>query len=164
MAIISGKITDGKQFLTDFVAVRVTAIRGYFDEVFAKKVHSDAVCLKREDGTEVCINSNQLEVLLAVATSTPTVSTDVPQATTSLTNLASTTESTVAASSTDPTLTIDLGQATTTEATTSPITITTTETISTSSPSSGQASTTSVTIETESSPTDLTSSTTSPQE
>ena len=47
--IISKKITDGKQFLTDFVSARVTAIRGYFDEVFAKQIHTQQICAKKSD-------------------------------------------------------------------------------------------------------------------
>ncbi|GEM_PF-2648290 len=61
MGIIAKKIADGKQFLTNFVAARITAIRGYFDEVFAKKVHTDKLCVNKTDGTEVCLDGDQIQ-------------------------------------------------------------------------------------------------------
>ncbi|MFA6591491.1 MAG: hypothetical protein WCT21_04680 [Patescibacteria group bacterium] len=59
--IIGEKIAGGKDFLTDFVSARVTAIRGYFDEVFAKKVHTEQLCVKKADGTEACFDGDQLQ-------------------------------------------------------------------------------------------------------
>jgi hypothetical protein len=64
IALISEKITDGKQFLTDFVAARVTAIRGYFDEVFARKIHTEQICVKKSSGGETCVDGDQLDSLL----------------------------------------------------------------------------------------------------
>jgi hypothetical protein len=81
IAIIAAKITDGKQFLTDFISARVTAIRGYFDEVFAKKVHTDQICIKKSDSTEVCVNGNQLDALLKNADIVPTPSVTTPDST-----------------------------------------------------------------------------------
>ena len=72
--IIGKKISDGKEFLTDFVAARVTAIRGYFDEVFAKKVHTEQLCVKKSDGSEVCVNGDQIQSILD-KTNTSSVST-----------------------------------------------------------------------------------------
>ncbi len=65
ISIIQSKITAGTQFLTDFVSLRVTAIRGYFDEVFANKVHSNQICLKKSDGTEICIDGDQLQNIMS---------------------------------------------------------------------------------------------------
>lgn len=64
VTVIGQKISDGKQFLTDFVAARVTAIRGYFDEVFAKKIHTEEICVKKSDGTEVCVNGDQINNMI----------------------------------------------------------------------------------------------------
>ncbi len=64
IALISKKITDGTQFLTDFVSARVTAIRGYFDEVFTKKIHTEQLCVKKSDGSEVCVTGDQVDSLL----------------------------------------------------------------------------------------------------
>ena len=69
--IIGEKISDGKQFLTDFVVARVTAIRGYFDEIFAKKIHTEQICVKKSDGSEVCANGDQFDTLLQNAGITP---------------------------------------------------------------------------------------------
>jgi hypothetical protein len=74
VAVIKAKITGGTQFLTDFIAARVTAIRGYFDEIFANKVHTNNICLTKSDGSEVCMNGDQLEKLLPSATPNPSVS------------------------------------------------------------------------------------------
>jgi hypothetical protein len=60
------KINAGAQFLTDFVGARVTAIRGYFDEVFANRVHTKQLCVSDTNG-ETCITKTQLDTLLAGA-------------------------------------------------------------------------------------------------
>ncbi len=61
IAILTAKIGGGTEFLTDFVAARVTAIRGYFDELFTKKIHTDQLCVKKSDGTEICVTGDQLQ-------------------------------------------------------------------------------------------------------
>ncbi len=77
VVLISQKISEGKQFLTDFVSARVTAIRGYFDEVFAKKVHTDQLCAKKSDGSEVCVNGDQIDTLLRNVGISPIVNTPI---------------------------------------------------------------------------------------
>ncbi|MBI3633294.1 MAG: hypothetical protein HY226_03315 [Candidatus Vogelbacteria bacterium] len=65
VAIFDKKISDGKQFLTDFLAARITAIRGYFDEVFSNKSHQKVLCVgdfTKDD--ETCIDKNKLDALL----------------------------------------------------------------------------------------------------
>ena len=76
VAVIGAKISGGTQFLTNLIVGRITAIRGYFDEIFAKKVHTDEICLKKSDGSETCMNGDQLEKLIPSATpiSTPSAS------------------------------------------------------------------------------------------
>lgn len=61
--VFAEKITLGNKFLTDFVAARVTAIRGYFDEVFANKATLKEICLKDDNGT-TCYNRNELDAKL----------------------------------------------------------------------------------------------------
>lgn len=61
IAILTTKIGSGTEFLTDFVAARVTAIRGYFDELFTRKIHTDQLCVKKSDGTEICVTGDQLQ-------------------------------------------------------------------------------------------------------
>lgn len=63
VAIINEKINTNKKFLTDFVVARVTAIRGYFDEIFAKKATLDEVCLKDADGVS-CYTRSQLDAVV----------------------------------------------------------------------------------------------------
>jgi hypothetical protein len=65
--IIGDKIAAGKRFIDDLVLARVTAIRGYFDEVFARKVHTQQVCVKKSDGNEICVNGDQLNSLMQTA-------------------------------------------------------------------------------------------------
>ncbi|MCR4325597.1 MAG: hypothetical protein NUV59_02210 [Patescibacteria group bacterium] len=76
VAILAKKITDGAQSVVDFVAARVTAIRGYFEEVFAKKVHTEQLCVKKSDGNEVCVNGDQIHMLLESARVAPAA--DIP--------------------------------------------------------------------------------------
>lgn len=67
VAVIAKKITGGKKFLTNFISARVTAIRGYFDEVFAKKIHTEELCLKKSNGDEICVDGDKLSSLLQKA-------------------------------------------------------------------------------------------------
>jgi hypothetical protein len=71
VALLSEKIAAKETFLADFVAARVTAIRGYFDEVFAKKVHTEQLCLKKSDGSEVCVTGDQIQNALNTGPETP---------------------------------------------------------------------------------------------
>ena len=66
VAIINDKINNSVKFLTDFVAARVTAIRGYFDEVFMNKSHQKVLCVgDAANGGETCITKQQLDQLLS---------------------------------------------------------------------------------------------------
>lgn len=70
VVIINEKINNNTKFLTDFVVARVTTIRGYFDEVFAKKATLEEVCLKDGNGVS-CYNRSQLDAVINNA-NTPT--------------------------------------------------------------------------------------------
>ncbi|MFA6325042.1 MAG: hypothetical protein WCX46_02330, partial [Candidatus Paceibacterota bacterium] len=63
ITIINEKITAGKKLLTDFVVARITAIRGYFDEIFTNTSHQKTLCVG-ESGDETCITKAQLDALL----------------------------------------------------------------------------------------------------
>ena len=69
--IVMNKVNEGKKFLVDFMSARVTAIRGYFDELFTKKIHSEQICLKKSDGNEVCIDGDKLETMMTGNALTP---------------------------------------------------------------------------------------------
>ena len=48
-------------------------------DLFAKKVHTDELCLKKSDGTEVCVNGDQMDKLMPTNTPTPTpIPTEIP--------------------------------------------------------------------------------------
>ncbi len=61
IAILTTRIGSGTQLITDFMAARVTSIRGYFDEIFTRKIHTDQLCVSKSDGTEVCVTGDQLQ-------------------------------------------------------------------------------------------------------
>lgn len=75
VVVIGNKIANSQRFITDFVSARVTAIRGYFDEIFANKIHTEQVCLKKTDGSEVCVNGDQIQNLIGDSSAT----TKIPQ-------------------------------------------------------------------------------------
>ncbi len=61
---ISQKIQEDWRPLLNFAALRVTAIRGYFDEIFAKKTHTEEICVGTP-GNETCLNKAELDALLS---------------------------------------------------------------------------------------------------
>ena len=73
--VIADKIFTGIKFLTDLVVARITAIRGYFEEIFTKKLHTEEFCIKKSDGDEVCVNGDQVEILLQKNVVAPTINT-----------------------------------------------------------------------------------------
>jgi hypothetical protein len=64
LSVIAQKISAGQQFLSDLVAARLTAIRGYFTEIFTTKIHAAEICLKTSGGGETCLNGDQLNALV----------------------------------------------------------------------------------------------------
>ena len=54
-AYLAEKMTAGFKPVEEFFATRITAIRGYFDQVFTKKL-----CLVKDDGSQVCLDTNNL--------------------------------------------------------------------------------------------------------
>jgi hypothetical protein len=66
-SFLTEKMSTGYRTISDFVAERVTAFNGYFENVFAKKVHSEQICLKKSDGSEYCVNGDQLESIMGSA-------------------------------------------------------------------------------------------------
>ncbi len=70
---ISQKIQEDWRPLLNFAALRVTAIRGYFDEIFAKKTHTEQLCVG-VPGNETCLTKPQLDALLSGQSSAPAAS------------------------------------------------------------------------------------------
>jgi hypothetical protein len=96
MTYITNLVNNGTQLIQDFVALQVTAVYGYFDEIWTKQVHTDSLiasgatidtiqtkdvhmerfCIKKSNGTEICLNGDQIESLMG---NTPVVTTMVTQ-------------------------------------------------------------------------------------
>lgn len=87
LAYITDQIAHLFDIVSDFVALQITAVRGYFDEIWAKsivseKVTTDQICLKKSDGTTICINGDQLQSMMNTASpiSVPVTSSTLPPA------------------------------------------------------------------------------------
>jgi hypothetical protein len=65
LSYVLDKINAGARPLLDFMSVRVTAIRGYFDELFSRKVHTEQLCVKKSDGSELCVTGDQLQTIMS---------------------------------------------------------------------------------------------------
>lgn len=76
---ISNLFDQSTNIIHDFVALQVTAVHGYFSEVWTEKVntkelvasgaiigqaHLDTLCVKKSNGTEFCLTGDQLESML----------------------------------------------------------------------------------------------------
>jgi hypothetical protein len=72
VASVGEKLTRGMRLLTDFIVARITAIRGYFDEIFVRRVHTEELCVRKSDGNEVCMNGDELESAIPDAAVVPT--------------------------------------------------------------------------------------------
>ncbi len=67
---ITDIFVSGFRVVTDFVAERVTALNGYFTNIFAEKATTKELCVG--EGEEVtCITKTQLDALLSGAVTTP---------------------------------------------------------------------------------------------
>jgi len=108
---ISLRLSEKNKVLTDFVSARVTAIRGYFDEIFVNRSHQKELCVG-ENGNETCITKSQLDNLISGSqnniSSTPvssgsTTPTTTDQSITTITTPPSVTTSTTEIITTTPT-------------------------------------------------------------
>lgn len=59
----SQKVTENWRALRNLAAVRVTALRGYFDEVFVRRSHQEEICVGSA-GNETCLNKDDIDKLL----------------------------------------------------------------------------------------------------
>ena len=60
---IKSKLASGYSYLHEFVAVRVTAVTGWFNDVWTNRVHTKELCVG-ENGNETCITKDQLDKML----------------------------------------------------------------------------------------------------
>jgi hypothetical protein len=118
LATITSAITDGISVVTDFFAVKITALYAYVDTLFAREVRAESIdtetiCVGKE-GDKTCITKEQLDNLLQLSPQptspsptpdTPTTSTSTDQSTNENSNGTTTTPLEDTASSTDQTAT-----------------------------------------------------------
>jgi hypothetical protein len=57
-------LTRGIPVAAEYVAVTFRGVTGYFDKLFAKEIHTEKICIKKSDGTDVCLNGDQLQVMM----------------------------------------------------------------------------------------------------
>lgn len=133
LSFMAAEIAGNNSVLTDFVAARVTAIRGYFDEIFANQVHTKSLCVAKADGTEYCVTGDQLQNITSTMSQATTTAPSAPVIATTTPVVATTTPTTPApvqtATSTPPQ---DLS------ATTTPTIVSTSTSSSAAAPSSSQ--------------------------
>lgn len=83
---ISSLFDQSTSIIHDFVALQVTAVHGYFSEIWTEKVntrelvasgatigqaHVETLCVKKSNGTEFCLTGDQLESILGPTASAP---------------------------------------------------------------------------------------------
>lgn len=57
--------------IREIIVLQITAVRGYFDEVFMNRSHQKTLCIG-EIGNETCITKTQLDALLQLTSSQST--------------------------------------------------------------------------------------------
>jgi hypothetical protein len=62
--LIAEKISHGNTVVTEYLALSVKGVSGYFDKLFAKEIYTEKVCVKKSDGTNVCLTGDQVESML----------------------------------------------------------------------------------------------------
>lgn len=77
---IISTIMTGVHLIRDLIVLQITALRGYFDQIWVRETHTETLCVGTT-GNETCITKEQLDALLLIATTasgtvaTPTTST-----------------------------------------------------------------------------------------
>ena len=62
--IITNKLAYSTSVVTEYLSVKVQAVAGYFDKLFAKEIYTDKVCVKKSNGQDICITGDQVESML----------------------------------------------------------------------------------------------------
>lgn len=92
---ISSLFNQSTSIIHDFVSLQVTAVHGYFSEIWTEKVntrelvasgatigqaHVETLCIKKSNGSEICLTGDQLEMMLGstIAPASNQVSTSSP--------------------------------------------------------------------------------------
>jgi hypothetical protein len=79
---ISGLFEVSTDIVHDFISLQITAVHGYFDQIWTKKIttrelvasgaiieqlHTNSLCVKKSNGTDICLTGDQLEMILTSA-------------------------------------------------------------------------------------------------
>ncbi len=87
---IISTIMTGVHLIRDLIVLQITALRGYFDQIWTRETHTETLCVGT-NGNETCITKEQLDaLLLMVATASGTTATSVTSTTTNSTTVATT--------------------------------------------------------------------------
>ncbi len=121
---IIGAIMTGVHLIRDLIVLQITALRGYFDQVWTRETHTETLCVGTT-GNETCITKEQLDALLqiTVSASGTVVAPVAPVVNTIVTPTTTTTAATAPAPETNSTLVVEVPPAptdTTTVSTTPP--------------------------------------------
>ncbi|MPL87267.1 hypothetical protein SDC9_33267 [bioreactor metagenome] len=111
------RIQNGIDMLSDFVAARITAVKGYFEDIFAKNIETETlktkvVCVEKNDGTEFCMTGEELENAFGGNVTTITNFSSGTETTTISTNPTNSTENNVASSTEETTLDTEVATST----------------------------------------------------
>jgi Chaperone of endosialidase len=82
LSYITDMFAHAFEVVRDFVALQITAVRGYFDQIFAHSIttqdlHTERLCIKKSNGSEICLTGDQVESMMG-SSSTPPVSSPPP--------------------------------------------------------------------------------------
>jgi hypothetical protein len=80
-------IVNAIKEIKNTISGTITAMKGYFEEIFTKKIHTDILCVKKSDGTEFCANGDQLESALNNINGGSTTNTSISSGDDNLENL-----------------------------------------------------------------------------
>ena len=57
-------ITHGRALVTEYISYSMKAVTGYFDTLFAKEIYTDKVCVKKSDGTNICLTGDEVQNMM----------------------------------------------------------------------------------------------------
>jgi hypothetical protein len=83
---LTQRLVQGYSIVKEYVAIKVSAVTGYFDTVFAREVYTDTLCVKKSNGQNICLNGDQVENVLN-ATNVPLLQNNVVSGETSNTSV-----------------------------------------------------------------------------
>lgn len=72
---ISGLFETSTDIIHDFISLQITAVHGYFDTIWSKKINTKELCFQRSTGNHVCMTADQLDKLLGLIAPPENVST-----------------------------------------------------------------------------------------